>query len=355
MTKLNKILAGMLAFATLAFPANSYLQHNLVSDIAGRADHQDVNLVNPWGLDRSPTSPWWVADNGMGVSTLYNGAGQPNSLVVTVPPPGATGKSAPTGIVFNGTPDFTIASGKPAFFIFATEDGTISGWNPTVNATNAILKVTTPNAVYKGLTMGQIDGANVLYAANFRAASVDVFDRNYNPVSLSSTAFKDPRMPAGFAPFNVQNINGKIYVAFAKQDAARHDDVPGEGLGLVSVFSAKGDFLARLESGKWLNAPWAMTLAPANFGKLSNRLLVGNFGSGQIASYDLSGEFQGLMRGPKGKPVTIDGLWGLRFGNGAAAGPANVLFFTAGINGEANGLFGTLTAGNPDAEGDDDN
>jgi len=354
------ISAIMIAAPVVVRADNSYVQHNLVSDKPGLADHMDANLVNPWGIDRGPNGPWWVSDNGMGVSTVYDGAGNAvkiggNALVVTVPPPGATGMSTPTGIVFNGTQDFTVAPNKPAFFIFVTEDGTISGWNPDVNLTKAIGKVNNnPAAVYKGVALGQISGNNRLYVANFRGASVDVFDATYQPVTMPASAFKDSALPAGYAPFNVQNIGGNIVVAFAKQDDQKHDEVAGTGNGFVDIFTSDGVLIKRLQTGHWLNAPWGIALAPGNFGKLSNRLLVGNFGSGEIASFELqSGEFTGLMRGPHGQTVTIDGLWGLHFGNNTTAGAANVLFFAAGIEDEAHGLFGTLTSTHPDAGGDD--
>lgn len=331
---------------SISVSAQHYEQTNLVSDVPGLAATTDPNLVNPWGIARSATSPWWVADNGTGVSTLYNGSGQIVPLVVTIPPPpGGTPPSAPTGIVFNGSSDFNLAPEMPALFIFVTEDGTISGWNPMVNPTNAILVVNNSgSAIYKGVTIAQREGSNLLYAANFFGGSVDVFDTNFAPVNLGAGAFTDPNLPEGFAPFNVQNINGTIYVTFAKQDEAKEDDVAGPGLGFVDAFDPSGSLLLRFNSGHWMNAPWGITLAPSDFGKLSDRLLVGQFGSGQIATFDPdTGNFHGLLRGPQGQPLTIDGLWGLRFGNGGAAGPTNTLFFTAGIDDEAHGLFGTIT------------
>jgi len=325
--------------------AQHYQQTNLVSDVPGLAATTSPNLVNPWGIARSPTSPWWVADNGTGVSTLYNGLGQPLSLVVTIPPPpGGTAPATPTGIVFNGSSDFNIAPGRPARFIFVTEDGTISGWNPGVNPTNAIITVNNSgSAIYKGATIAPREGANLLYVANFFGGSVDVFDTNFTQVNLGAAAFTDPSIPEGFAPFNVQNINGRIYVAFARQDEEKADEVAGPGLGFVDAFDPSGNLLMRLKSGHWMNAPWGITLAPSDFGKLSNRLLVGQFGSGEIASFDPdTGNFHGLLRGPHGQPLSIEGLWGLEFGNGGAAGPANTLFFAAGIDDEEHGLFGTI-------------
>lgn len=352
--RFNSLYAGLMAAAALAltvpaFGEHIYVQHNLVSDISGMADRTDTNLVNPWGLVHSATSPWWVNANGTGLSLVYNGDGAAfpiaSPLVVTVPPPGATGTSAPTGIVFNGTNDFQVAAGAPARFIFATEDGTIAGWNPSVDVAHAIITVNnSPRAVYKGIAIGTLNGQNVLYAANFRGGSVDVFGPSFISMGMPAGAFMDDKVPAGFAPFNVQAIGGMVFVAFAKQDDTLHDDVPGPGLGYVDAFSASGTLLMRLEHGHWLNSPWGVVMAPPGFGKLSGRLLVGNFGSGQIATFDAKeGEFTGMMRGHRGRPITIDGLWGLGFGNGGNAGPAASLYFTAGIQGEAHGLFGTLT------------
>ncbi len=356
------LFAGTLAVAVPMLGKQGYVQHNLVSDIAGLADRTDSNLVNPWGLVHSATSPWWVNANGTGLSLVYNGNGAPfptaSPLVVTVPPPGVTGTSAPTGIVFNGTMDFQVGPNMAARFIFATEDGTISGWNPAVDPTHAILMVNhSPDAVYKGLALGNIGGQNVLFTANFRHGSVDVFDKEFKPVTMPVGAFIDAMVPQGFAPFNVQNIGGAILVTFAKQDATGHDDVAGPGLGYVDAFAPNGALLMRFRHGPWLNSPWAVAVAPQGFGQLSGRLLVGNFGSGQIASFDLAtGEFNGMLRGRRGKPITIDGLWGLGFGNGATAGSSTTLYFSAGIQDEAHGLFGTLTPTKiDDDQGENDN
>ena len=247
-----RLLLPIALFATapqLTFADNSFVQNNLVSDGVCGTDPAGPKLINAWGIDRSPTSPWWVNANGSGVSCLFTGTGGPVPLVVTVPPPSG---SSPTGIVFNPTGDFQVDMGAPAHFIFATEDGTISGWN---SGTVAIQKVATPNAVYKGITMGVMNGANVLYAANFHAGTVDVFDAAYMPVTMPSGAFKDFRVPAGFAPFNVDNINGFIVVTFAKQDADAHDDVAGPGNGYVDIFSPAGVLMKRLEHNKFLNSP----------------------------------------------------------------------------------------------------
>ena len=355
------LTVGALVLVTSSAFADHYLQTNLVSDVPGLAATTHLPLVNPWGLSRSATSPWWVADNGAGVSTLYNGAGTPLGLMVTVPVVmGGTPPSTPTGTVFNGSSDFQVGPGRPARFLFVTEDGTISGWNPAANPTNAILKVDwSGSAVFKGATLGQISGANVLYVANFRGGTVNVFDASFNPVSLPAGAFWDRHLPKGYAPFNVQNINGMIFVAFAKQDDLKHDEIAGPGRGFVDAFDASGVLLMRLQSGHWMNAPWGVALAPADFGRLSNRLLVGNFGSGKIASFDAStGHFRGMLREAHHLPLKIDGLWALSYGNDAGAGPANTLYFTTGIDDEAHGLFGTISSvvdpGDGDHDDDDD-
>ena len=343
------IVLGMALCLAARASAQHYQQTNLVSDVPGLAAVTDANLVNPWGLTASATSPWWVADNGTGVSTLYNGAGQKLGLTVTIPTPlGGTPPSTPTGIVFNGSSDFGAAR-----FIFVTEDGTISGWS---GGSAAVLKFSSPTpAIYKGATIAQANGANFLYVANFFNGSVDVFDTNYAPTPAPPGAFTDPNIPSGFAPFNVQNISGKIYVTFAKQSDDKHDEIDGAGLGFVDAFDPNGVLLLRFRQGHWMNAPWGVALAPERFGKLSGKLLVGQFGSGEIACFDPdNGNFHGLLRGLHGQPLAIDGLWALRFGNGASAGPVNTLFFTAGIDHEEHGLFGTITPVPKQDDDDDD-
>ena len=333
--------------------SSAFLETNLVSDLPGVAKTTDPNLVNPWGIVASSSSPFWIADNGAGLSTLYTGAGVPQSLVVTIPPPaGGTPPAAPDGIVFNSTSDFVVTSGgksAKAAFIFATEDGTISAWSPTVNATNAILEVdkstATPPAVYKGLALGSnTTNGNLLFATNFGAGTVDVFDKNFAAVNLGTGAFTDPTLPTGFAPFGISNIGGKLYVTYAMQDAAKHDDVAGAGNGFIDVYDTSGHLLQRLVSNGNLNSPWGLALAPSNFGSLSNDLLVGNFGNGLINAYNpTTGAFVGQVTDVNGNAVYVNGLWGLSFGNGGSAGPTNTLFFTAGTNGERDGLFGSLT------------
>jgi uncharacterized protein (TIGR03118 family) len=356
--------AGTLGSSPAAFAQHRYAQTNLVSDVPGLAAVTDAGLVNAWGLARSGTSPWWVADNGTGLSTLYTGLGVKQALTVTVPPAaGLTGPSTPTGTVFNGSSDFAVGTNQPARFLFATEEGTISGWNPAANPTTAINKVNESGlAVYKGLALGQIGGVNHLYAANFHTGTVDVFDKTFNPVDLGPTAFRDPLLPPGYAPFNVQAIGDKIFVTFAKQDAEKIGEVAGRGRGYVASFTTSGELSLRLRWGPWFNAPWGVAMAPADYGRFSNLILVGQFGSGKIAGFDpVTGKFRGLMRGSNHRTLRIEGLWALAFGNGANAGPLNSLYFTAGIDGEAHGLFGTITSlpdpagsGKHDDDDDDD-
>ena len=325
--------------------APAHLQTNLVSDLPGMASHTDSNLVNPWGIATSATSPFWVADNHTGVSTLYNTSGTPQSLVVTVPPAaGGTGGS-PTGIVFNGSTDFQVSAGTPARFIFATEDGTISGW---ASGTNAILKVdnSASEAVYKGLAIGNNGTANFLYAANFHEGTIDVFDAAFAPATLAGS-FSDPTIPAGYAPFNIQNIGGVLYVTYALQDADAHDDVPGLGHGFINKFDLNGNFIARFASRGSLNSPWGLAVAPAGFGAFANALLVGNFGDGRINAFNpATGALLGQLADDSGHAISIEGLWGLKFGNGVSGGDANTLYFAAGIAGpdalEDHGLFGSI-------------
>jgi uncharacterized protein (TIGR03118 family) len=333
-----------------AVPAAGFRQVNLVADRPHHALFTDPNLVNPWGITASPSGPFWVADNGTGVSTLYDGAGmaQPPGmpLVVTIPlPAGGTGHAAPTGNVFNSTSsDFVVsANGNsgPAAFLFATEDGTISGWNHTVDPTHAILEATTPGAVYKGLALGSSSGSNFLYATNFHDGTVDQFDSTFHLVH----SFTDPSLVSRhYAPFGIAEINGMLFVTFAKQKKNRHDDLAGPGNGFVDVFDNSGNLLKRLVSRGKLDSPWGLALAPSGFGKVGGDLLVGNFGDGRIHAYDpTTGQFRGELVRKPGHPLIIDGLWGLRFGNNGSAGSSGTLFFTAGVNEESHGLFGALT------------
>ena len=356
---LSKLL-GLVVLLCLLLPqalfGQHYTQTNLVSSIPG-VGTMDPQLVNSWGLTRSVTSPWWVADNGAGVATIYNGAGTKNGLVVTIPvPKGQSPPSAPTGVVFNGnTSDFQLPAGGPAAFIFVTEDGTIAGWNGGSAAT-IVVDNSKKGAVYKGCTIAEWKGKHYLYVANFHSGQVEVYDSSFQPVRLQRSAFVNDDdndngngppfqgNPRHFAPFNVQAIGTNVYVAYAKQDAEKHDDEPGPGLGDLAVFDPSGKRLARLKHGSWFNAPWGIAMAPGEFGEFSHALLVGMFGSGQIAAFNpVNGDFLGLMKRPSDQILSINGLWALGFGAGNAnSGPYNTLFFTAGPNDEHDGLFGTL-------------
>jgi uncharacterized protein (TIGR03118 family) len=323
---------------------------NLVSDQAGHAMIHDPNLVNAWGIGLSPTGgAFWVSDNGTSVTTLYSGGvnGQPFQkvpLTVTIP------RGSPTGQVFNPTNDFVIHSGAmsgPAVFIFAGENGTISGWNPTVPppppSMQAQVGVTFPKDVFKGITLGNFHGQHFLYAADFRHGRILVLNTNFKPVRLAGT-FHDPTIPTGFAPFDVQNINGRLFVTYAKQLPGGHDDAKGPGNGFVDVFSTGGVFLKRLVSHGPLNSPWGLAMAPSDWGKFAGALLVGNFGNGEINAFNpVNGHFLGTMMNNHHTPLVIDGLWGLTFGNGVSAGKKDVLFFSAGPHEESHGLFGSLT------------
>jgi uncharacterized protein (TIGR03118 family) len=336
--------------------AQFYTQHNLVSDGFVPADHPDSNMVNAWGLVSGPATPWWIADNGSGRTTLYNVGMGAIQAIFTVP--GAGGQQGtPTGVVFNGGTGFVVTNGagtSSARFIFAAEDGTISAFRgaPIVIAVDN----SASGAVYKGLAIASTTTGDFLYATNFRAGTVDVFNSIFHPVPMPGK-FTDPDLPAGYAPFGIKNIGGTIYVTYALQDAARHDDVAGEGHGFVDAFDTAGNLLRRVASKGQLNSPWGLALAPGDFGFFSGDLLVGNFGNGRIHAFDPAnfngqGEFQhrGPLHSADGPPITIDGLWAIAFGSGAAAnGPTNTLFFTAGPDGESHGLFGTLAvAPSPD-------
>ncbi|MCP3100057.1 TIGR03118 family protein [Myxococcus sp. K15C18031901] len=328
---------------------NSYTQRNLVSDGGVTADHTDSNLVNPWGLAFNSNGFAWVADNGKGVATLYDGDGNAQPLVVTIPvPAGVTDPAAPTGIVYSGSDSaFVVKSGDangPARFIFVTEQGVLAAWSPQAAATDAITQVdnSSSNAVYKGLALATNGTAPFLYATDFHNGKIAVFDSNFAPATLSGD-FTDPNLPAGFAPFGIQNINGNLYVSYAQQDDKKMDDVKGAGLGYVNVFDANGRFIRRLISKGDLNAPWGMAMAPASFGRFAGRLLVGNFGDGTIHAYDaVTGKLDGTLQDTSGKAVTIDGLWAIAFGNGLDNQPADTLFFTSGPQDESHGLYGRL-------------
>ncbi|HEV3333693.1 MAG TPA: TIGR03118 family protein [Bryobacteraceae bacterium] len=325
--------------------ANVYLQHNLVADTPGIADVTDPNLINPWGISISFTatggSPFWISDNGTGKSTLYNGSGNITPLVVTIPSvSGASGTGNPTGQVQNNTTGFVLANGKPASFIFASEDGTITAWNGGTTASQMVDN--SPGAVYKGLAIGSNANGPMLYAANFRAGKIDVFDGKFTPTTVTG-GFVDTTVPANFAPFNIWALGGKLYVAYAKPDNALHDDVQAPGNGYVAVFDFNGTLITHLVSNGPLNSPWGLAIAPSTFGAFGGDLLVGNFGDGKINAFDpATGALLGTLQDANGNPIVIGGLWALLFGNNGSGGDKNTLYFTAGPGGAQHGLLGSL-------------
>jgi uncharacterized protein (TIGR03118 family) len=360
-----------------------YTQVNLVANTSGVAPVTDPTLINPWGISRSSSSPWWISDNGSGLSTLFNGAGVKNSLIVTIPKADPTSKTfptgTPTGTVFNGIPtDFILSGGQPSSFLFATIDGAIIGWNANVAiapgakapSTNGVVAVkTTDGSSYTGLASASVDGNRYLYAANFAKGRVDVYDNAFNRVRMTDDqgknlfepgreqAFTDPFLPRNFAPFNVQAVGNDVVVTYVLHQEGQQLETDGPGLGFVDIYSSKGRLLQRLEHGDWLNAPWGVALAPQDFGQFSHDLLIGQFagggtteGSGTIAIYDLvTGNFKGLMKDASGNTLAINGLWAISPANNSAAGsydpagsPGSELYFTAGPNKGTGGLFGYL-------------
>jgi len=338
----------------------AYAVTPLVSDGVVATPFTDPNLKNAWGVAFNPNGFVWVVDNATGKSTLYDGHGMPQTLIVTIP--GAGGQQGkPTGIVFSSSNDFVVTKNGlsgPARFIFATENGTISGWAPNVELTNAQLTVdnSAQHSIYKGLALAATGEGNFLYATDFHNGRIDVFDAAFHPVHWAG-AFVDHKVPKGYAPFGIQNLQGDLYVTYAKQDEDAEDDVAGPGFGLVDVFDAQGHLLRRIATGGRLNAPWGLALAPADFGRFSNTLLVGNFGDGRISAYDVrTGDFLGQLRKANGHRVEIEGLWGLAFGNGIQHQPTGTLFFAAGPNDEVNGVYGRIdpVTAHDDKDADDD-
>jgi uncharacterized protein (TIGR03118 family) len=331
-----------LAAQPAAAQPNRFRQHNLVSDIPGLADNTDPQLSNPWGISFGPTTPFWVSDANTGVTTLYNGAGVKQGLVVTIPGPGGTVPGVPTGQVFNGTTGFALANGNPARFIFASATGTISGWNGGTTASTQVNQF--PNSSFTGLAIGTTGGNPFLYAANFGAGQISVFDGSFAPTTLAGS-FNDPTLPANYSPFNVQNIGGQLFVSYALVDPDDPgEEVAGPGNGIVNVFDLNGNFVRRLTTGGALNAPWGFAMAPSNFGAFGGDLLVGNLGDGTINAYDpTTGAFHGTLLNQFGTPLINEGLWGLAFGNNGPGFDPNKLYFAAGIEDETHGLFGSIS------------
>jgi len=323
---------------------NAYTQRNLVSDGFVAAEQPDPDLVNPWGIAFNPFGFVWVADNHTGLSTLYDGDGIKQGLIVQIPTPTADTGGTPTGIVFNGNNAATSfpVNGTASHFLFSTEDGVIAGWP---GGTQAIVAVdnSSAGASYKGLALSAGGTGQLLYATDFNNGRVDVWDNTFAPATLPAGAFTDPNLPADYAPFGIQAIGGNVYVTYAKKEEGGDEEEVGQGLGVVDVYDPKGVFLSRVATHGKLNAPWGVALAPAGFGKFSNSLLIGNFGDGTINAYDPKNYTpQGQLRGADGKPIQIDGLWGIAFGNGLANQPVNTLFFAAGPGDEDHGLYGRL-------------
>jgi len=324
-----------------------------VSDGASRAPFLDDNLVNPWGLARCSLGAWLVTDNGTDTTTIYSGDGTPSPLVISFP-----AEAAPTGIDLNLTQSFVISDGRntaPALVIFAGEGGQIFACHPALSAQPPLSipflvhDGSASASIYKGLAIAASGAGDRIYATDFHNGKVDVLDGSFQPVNPPGGSFLDPAIPAGFAPFGIQNLQGRIVVTYAKQDADAEDDVAGRGNGFVSVFDTDGVLISHLASRGPLNSPWGIALAPDGFGRFGGDLLVGNFGSGTIAAYKVSGDLSeasldGVLFGPHGRRLIIHGLWALGFGNDGPAGPSDALFFTAGPGDEAHGLFGRIEA-----------
>jgi len=327
--------------ANLVPGPNRYMQTNLLSNLSGKAAFTDANLKNPWGMAFAPGGPFWISDNNSGFSTVCEANGQFDFAVQIPLPPGSKSSfSAPTGLVYNQTGDFSVGGTGPALFIFSTEDGTIAGWNGGLATLTANLSG--KGAIYKGLAMGSTASGNFLYATDFHNGKIQVFDKNYSPTTLAGS-FTDASIPAGFAPFGITNIQNQLFVTYAMQDAQKVNDQPGSGNGFVDIFDTQGHLMNHLLAHGALNSPWGVAMAPANFGAFSNDLLVGNLGDGTIHAYNLSTKaLLGALDDQSGKTLVIDGLWDLVFGDGSFGKPLNTLFFSAGITGQANGLFGSL-------------
>lgn len=357
-TFLRHMAGPVLALSMLGGVAFSqqYKQTNLVANMSGMAPVTDPSLVNPWGLSRGSGSPWWVADNVTGVSTLYTGAGTKLGLTVTIPAAKAGKTGTPTGTIYNGSPsDFLLAPGMQAIFLFCTIDGTIAGWNPKVGVMTAVK--TTDGSSYTGLTSAMVGGQRRLYAANFTKGRVDVYDSAFHRIARGEDSFEDDWLPNDYVPFNVQAIGNDVVVTYALHEEGNPFETDGPGNGRVDIYSAKGKMLVRLEHGDWLNAPWGVALAPLDFGAYSHDLLIAQFAgggttqsSGTIAAYDMAtGRFKGMLEDVNGKPLAINGIWAISPGNSGAnidptGAPSAELYFAAGPNHGSGGLFGYLTA-----------
>jgi uncharacterized protein (TIGR03118 family) len=340
--------AGAATIALSAAMDQCANEQDLVSDQSGgSAAHQDANLVNAWGVAFVPGGFAWVANNHSATSTAYDGAGTALPLVVTIPGPTAGTAGAPTGVVHNPTADFTETNGvttEPATLIFAGEDGVISAWNNTIDGTTGrkMADQSSANAIYKGIAMANDGSSNHLYATDFHNGKIDVFDKTFALVP-SAGGFADKQIPKGYAPFGIQNVGGLLYVTYAQQDANKQDDTPGKSKGFVDCFDANGFKIRRFAQRAHLNAPWGMAQAPSDFGAFGGNLLVGNFGDGTVTAFDVeTGHFMGQLRGADGKTKSVEGLWGIAFGNDAHSQPHATLFFAAGPGGEAHGLYGRL-------------
>jgi uncharacterized protein (TIGR03118 family) len=323
----------------------TYTVHELNSNVPNAAAHQDSDLQNGWGIAEPASGPWWVADNGTDKSTLYNADGTKRaSPIVDIV------NGAPTGIVFNNSSDFVVTKDSKSaapLFIFASESGTISGWSPAVDPANSVIGTVTEGAVYKGLALATRAGQRQLYATDFVGGKVDVFNSSYG-AGTAAGGFMDPNLPSGYAPFGIANVEGNLIVTFAKQQAGSEDEAHHQGFGIVDEFDSDGNLISRIATHGQLDAPWGIAKAPAGFGPFSGDLLIGNFGDGQINAYsqqaDGSWARAGGLRDSSGRQIVIDGLWGIGFGNNGAAGPSTTLYFAAGPNDEADGLFGSITA-----------
>jgi len=360
-TKYLKIAGGSFVIALLSFisigilingckkkedtstpsTAASYQQVNLVADTAGfNASRIDTKLLNAWGIAIGPTGNIWISANHSGSTVIYDYNGNQQLAPINIPLGVQDNGASPSGVMYNSTTDFVIPGKGMSKIVFSTEDGILSAWNSNTGSSSVtVADNSLSGAVYKGIATANDGGANFIYATDFHNAKVDVFDNNFN--SVKTKPFVDPGIPAGYAPFNIQNIGNRLYVTYAKQLAPdNHDDEAGPGNGFVDIYSVSGVLIKRFVTQGMLNSPWGIVQAPASFGQVANAILIGNFGDGNINVYDSTGLYQGkLMQG--GMAISIPGLWGLTFNNVSPADP-NQLYFTAGPNLEAHGLFGYL-------------